>query len=121
MERLREELALPEGYSTKSSRGIGLETGATLAKQKEQVDAICELKPAVFACGLGINRETVERCHTIPPREEAIFERISCSRWTLTVFKPLRPPVVTSLPLVYRSQGWSALRQCAGQVRAGES
>jgi len=42
---------------------VGLGVGGTLASQMEQVDAICEMKPAIFAGGLGMNVEILERCH----------------------------------------------------------
>ena len=64
MDKLRRELELPPGYRPESRRGsMGLGLGGTLASQMEQVDAICELKPAVFAGGLGMNAEIVRRCH----------------------------------------------------------
>jgi len=42
---------------------VGLGVGGTIESQMEQVEAICELKPAVFAGGLGMNPEIVEMCH----------------------------------------------------------
>ena len=65
MGKLRKELGLPEGYLPRLDRTdiVGLGIGGTLASQMEQVDAICEMKPAIFAGGLGMNVEVVEKCH----------------------------------------------------------
>ena len=64
MNKLRKELGLPSinvPQHVHDSLGLGL--GGTLDSQKEEVDAICELKPAIFAGGLGMNPEIVKRCH----------------------------------------------------------
>ena len=65
MDKLRKELELPDDYPPPPSRTdfMGLGTGGTLASQMEQVEAICECKPAVFAGGLGMSPEAVARCH----------------------------------------------------------
>ena len=65
MEKLREELGIPERRQSAVARTdyMGLGVGGTLASQMEQVEAICELKPDVFAGGLGMNDEVVAMCH----------------------------------------------------------
>jgi len=64
MENLRKELGLPDGYVFKRSDDtMNLGTGGTLTSQMEQVDAICEFQPDVFAGGLGMNPEAVAKCH----------------------------------------------------------
>ncbi len=64
MNQLRKELGLPKDshmphgrYSTESI-GFG-----TVEAQKEMVDVICDMKPALFAGALGMNKDIVDRCH----------------------------------------------------------
>jgi len=66
MDRLRKELGLPPArpFPTDRTDFMGLGVGGTLASQMEQVEVICEAKPAVFAGGLGISPEAVEKCHS---------------------------------------------------------
>ncbi len=70
MNKLRRELGLPEGYIQKSrytqksgDSELGIGIGGTRASQMDQVEMICELKPALFAGGLGMNTGVVEKCH----------------------------------------------------------
>jgi len=65
MDKLRKELGIPERRVLNIDRSdyVGLGVGGTIESQMEQVEAICELKPAVFAGGLGMNPEIVEMCH----------------------------------------------------------
>jgi NAD(P)H-dependent flavin oxidoreductase YrpB (nitropropane dioxygenase family) len=65
MEKLRNDLGIPPAPPIPADRTdiMGLGTGGTLASQMEQVEAVCEAKPAVFAGGLGMSGEAVEMCH----------------------------------------------------------
>jgi len=65
MDKLRKELGLPDGYiaPTPLVGGLGLGIGGTLASQQDEVDEICDLKPAILACALGANAMIVEKCH----------------------------------------------------------
>ena len=66
MNKLKKELGLPDEPKREPTDPltIDLGTGGTAASQQEQVDAICEVKPAVFAGGLGMTADTVEKCHS---------------------------------------------------------
>jgi NAD(P)H-dependent flavin oxidoreductase YrpB (nitropropane dioxygenase family) len=66
MEGLRNDLGIPPARPRPSDRTdlMGLGIGGTLASQMEQVEAICEAKPAIFAGGLGMSAEAVEMCHS---------------------------------------------------------
>ena len=64
MNNLRKELGIPDGYiAPPPLDGLSLGIGGTLASQEEEVDAICDLKPAILACALGANATIVEKCH----------------------------------------------------------
>ncbi|MDP2919343.1 MAG: nitronate monooxygenase [Dehalococcoidia bacterium] len=66
MDKLRRELGLPPArpFPTDRIDIMGLGVGGTLVSQMEQVEAICEVKPAIFAGGLGMSPEAVEKCHS---------------------------------------------------------
>jgi len=66
MKRLGEELKLPavSAPQTTNPNVMDLGIGGTQASQMEQVDAICDVKPDVFAGGLGMTPEVVEKCHS---------------------------------------------------------
>ena len=66
MKKLREELDLPTAPVQQATNPnvMDLGVGGTSASQMEQVDAICKVKPAVFAGGLGMSAEVVEKCHS---------------------------------------------------------
>ena len=65
MRKLKRELGLPDSNPSVSRRTdlMYMGVGGTLTSQMEQVEAICEAKPPVFAGGLGMNPAVVERCH----------------------------------------------------------
>jgi NAD(P)H-dependent flavin oxidoreductase YrpB (nitropropane dioxygenase family) len=65
MDNLKKELGMPESNPGRSDRTdiMDIGVGGTAASQMEQVEAICELKPTIFAGGLGMNPEVVEMCH----------------------------------------------------------
>jgi len=64
MDKLRKELGLPDGYIAPFRLSdLGLGVGGTLASQEEEVNEICDLKPAILACALGANAMIVEKCH----------------------------------------------------------
>ena len=42
---------------------MDLGVGGTQASQMEQIEALCEVKPNVFAGGLGMSQKVVEKCH----------------------------------------------------------
>jgi NAD(P)H-dependent flavin oxidoreductase YrpB (nitropropane dioxygenase family) len=65
MEKLRVELDIAPRKAPTTVRTdlVGLGTGGTLSSQIEQVEAVCEAKPDVFAGGLGMSGEAVEMCH----------------------------------------------------------
>ena len=65
MRKLRKALELPPDYPPSSERTdlMRVGVGGTLSSQMEQVEAICEFKPPVFAGGLGMSPEVVEICH----------------------------------------------------------
>lgn len=66
MRKLKEELDLPSISAAQSTNPnlIDLGVGGTQASQMEQVEAVCEVKPEVFAGGLGMSPEVVEKCHS---------------------------------------------------------
>ncbi len=66
MSKLRKELDLPTAPAAQSTNPnvMDLGVGGTQASQMEQIEAICEAKPDVFAGGLGMNPEAVEKCHS---------------------------------------------------------
>jgi len=64
MATLRKELGIPDDYVPPFRLGgLGLGIGGTITSQEEEVDAICDFKPAVLACALGANAVIVEKCH----------------------------------------------------------
>ncbi len=65
MEKLRTDLGIPprQPFPTNRTDIVGLGTGGTLTSQMEQVEAVCEAKPDIFAGGLGMSGEAVEMCH----------------------------------------------------------
>lgn len=65
MTSLKLDLNIPDPTVRENAADyIPLGLGGTHASQMEQVDAICEAKPDVFAGGLGMNGDIVEKCHS---------------------------------------------------------
>lgn len=65
MNRLKTELNIPDLPDRPSSgEYIPLGLGGTHVSQMEQVEAIIEAKPTIFAGGLGMNPDVVEKCHS---------------------------------------------------------
>ncbi len=67
-DRLRKELGLPDNYGREEpdTRSPNVTTPAPRGRaptQMELVDLVCEAKPTIFAGGLGMNKEAVEKCH----------------------------------------------------------
>ncbi len=66
MKKLKTDLGIPGEFPPKAVERedvLDLGVGGTLASQMEQVEAICDARPAIFAGGLGMNAEAVEMCH----------------------------------------------------------
>ena len=66
MNKLKKELDLPDAPVQQSTNPnlMNLGVGGTQASQMEQIEAICKVKPDVFAGGLGMSPEVVEKCHS---------------------------------------------------------
>lgn len=66
MEKLKQQLGLPKDYVPRQIRGgINPRVGGTLASQRQEVEQICDFKPAIFAGGLGMNADIVAKCHKV--------------------------------------------------------
>lgn len=81
VDNIKKDLGLPEEiYGGAGMDLMDLGVGGTGESQMRQLEAALAAKPAIIAAALGLNREVVERCHSVGARVLTLVGNVKSAR-----------------------------------------